>query len=179
MLDGGVGLGSGSATGQELGGSPPPADSQRPRAIGELEWKDRAVEAERELADAQQELKAALEELQTLRDAVAGLEMSREIDQQLVRARAIDLETARLLVQREMERMESPDIARAVGELRRSKPFLFGQGSGSAFIGALGSGASAGVSASALNQIDEAAEEARRSGDRRALLRYLRMRRSV
>lgn len=177
MLDGGAGLGSGSATGQDLGGSPPPADNQRPRAIGELECKDRAVEAERELADAQQELKAAIEELQALRDAVAGLEMSREIDQQLVRARAIDLETARLLVQRELERMESPDIARAVGELRRSKPFLFGQGSG--FIGALGSGASAGVSASALNQIDEAAEEARRSGDRRALLRYLRMRRSV
>jgi len=64
----------------------------------------------------------------------------------------------------------APDAATAVRDLRKRKPFLFHSSSarGSAMSGAVSEGD---------GEMGRAADEARASGDRAALLRYLKMRR--
>lgn len=186
-MDGDPGVGTGGAVGGGLGMPTPIVDEPRPRAIGELEWKERAAEAEQELEEAQRRLAEVERELGAAKAMVQELELAQEIDAQLVRAQAVDVETARLLVQNQLGQMESPDVGRAVSEVRASKGFLFATADGMAGGVSVGRGtahglsasATSGLSASSAHLIDQAAEEARRSGDRRALLRYLRIRRGV
>ncbi|MEL6740604.1 MAG: hypothetical protein AAFP26_08115 [Planctomycetota bacterium] len=113
-------------------------------------------------------------------------ERRREIDRSLVEAGTIDLEAAALLAEAELSRMAEPDSAVAVDELRRSRPYLFSPGerggarsgvgrlAGATTSAATGEAGDARASAAALGGL---ADEARLSGDRRALLRYLRQRR--
>ncbi|MEM9558995.1 MAG: hypothetical protein AAF995_01715 [Planctomycetota bacterium] len=146
----------------------------------------RAQEAERRAA----ELEARVAELEgELASAVASCEAAerrREIDRSLVEAGTIDLEAAALLAEAELSRMAEPDSAVAVDELRRSRPYLFSPGerggarsgvgrlAGATTSAATGEAGDARASAAALGGL---ADEARLSGDRRALLRYLRQRR--
>jgi hypothetical protein len=68
--------------------------------------------------------------------------------------------------------MDEPDVKAAVAELRRTKPFLFRSTTkASAMSGRV-------QTKTNTSDIDELAEEARDSGDRGALLRYLRARRA-
>lgn len=93
------------------------------------------------------------------------------IDIELVRADAIDMESARAFVERAIER-SGGDAAGAVAALRRDKPFLFkarARASGAVMAGRVGGHAAR----------TEAAAEAARTGDRRALLEYLRSRRGA
>ena len=75
--------------------------------------------------------------------------------------------------------MDDPDVGVAVSELRRRKPFLFrarrdrAEHAGSAMSGSTRQAGARG------NGLVEAAETATRSGDRGALLSYLRARRGV
>jgi hypothetical protein len=66
--------------------------------------------------------------------------------------------------------MEAPDLARAVADLKRRKPFLFRSVPRRAAMGAEPGEGEA--------PLESAAAEARQSGDRSALLRYLRLKRS-
>lgn len=119
------------------------------------------------------ELEATLAQARAEAEAVRR---GREIDQELIEGGAVDLETTRLLAEAAVARMERPDIAAAVRELKRRKPFLF-RGMG---IGAPTAARFPDDGAPKSNgSIDDASEEARTSGDRMALLRYLRMKRGV
>ena len=102
------------------------------------------------------------------REALDASERKREIERELVKQGAIDVETASLLTEAAVSGMEKPDARAAIADLKRGKPFLFrGVGRSSAMSGAV----------EERSSMDQAAGEARASGDRRALLRYLRMRR--
>jgi len=78
-----------------------------------------------------------------------------------------------LLTEQTIQQMDEPDVQAAVEELRQRRPYLFQPRSsddGGAAMGARVEDPSAQAS-------EEAAEHAAMSGDRRDLLRYLRLRR--
>jgi hypothetical protein len=111
-------------------------------------------------------------QLATAREALDASERRRAIDLALVEADAVDLETARLLTEMAVAQMDEKDVALAVGDLRRRKPFLFRERP------SLSLGAAMGAAGEPASPADTARDEAR-SGDRRALLKYLRARRTA
>lgn len=140
-------------------------------------WRERAERAQEHAASGERrsiELEASLA---TAREALEELGRSRRIDQELFDEGTIDLEAARLLTEVAVRQMEKPDVARAIRDLRRRKPFLFrGRGMGTA----VGTAATPGEASPPVHQeLDDASEDAKLSGDRMALLRYLRVKRGV
>jgi len=137
----------------DLGSSPPQSDDPQARI--------QALEAE--IA----RLKATVAQLQ---QSLAGTDRRRQIEKALTDNQAVDLETAMVLTEAAMSGPGAPDAATAVRDLRKRKPFLFHSSSarGSAMSGAVSEGD---------GEMGRAADEARASGDRAALLRYLKMRR--
>jgi hypothetical protein len=122
--------------------------------VSELETKLR--EAEASLAES--------------RGALDAAERRRTIERELAREGAVDLETAALLTEASVGGMQGADLRTAVADLKRNKPFLFRPAPAR-------SGAMAGEPAAVPATLDDAAQAARESGDRRILLRYLRLKR--
>lgn len=121
-----------------------------------------------------------IETLAQTREALDHAERRHQIDLALIQADAIDLETARLLTEQTLQQMSDRDVARAVRELRQRKAFLFRNPAqpratpgGRSAPGAMGPRAQPGPSP----QLRASAAEAATTGDRAALLRYLRARR--
>ncbi len=135
-------------------------------------WQDRAAAAEEKSRTLERELGSARETLSQTRGALEASERRRRIDQELIEAEAVDLETARLLTDATLSRMEDPDVSDAVAEIRRRKPFLFKK---SGWAGPRSS--APGVHRDRSAELSGLAEDARGSGDRAALLKYLRARR--
>ena len=177
---GGGGEGTGELGGKEGSAS---ATAARPEVSPETLWKERAEEWEKEAGA----LRARIAELErTLTEARAtadAAERRRTMERLLTEADAIDLETALLLTEAAVGGMDEPDVSLAVREVRERKPFLFGRGAGG-IGGGVGRGVGRGAAMAAADDgldaaelLEEIAAEARESGDRRALLRYLRERR--
>ena len=135
-----------------------------------IRYRRRAQAAERELEQVQEQLLEAQRELREACEQVGRIERRQQVDQLLIEADAIDLEAARLLTEAAIGQMDEADVAAVVDDLRRHKPYLFRQSNGSA------GGLSPRPRASGP-PLDEAAAAAATSGDRRDLLRYLRLRR--
>ncbi|MCB9838381.1 MAG: hypothetical protein H6813_03500 [Phycisphaeraceae bacterium] len=108
-------------------------------------------------------------------EALDASERQRTIDLALIEADAVDVETARLLTEIAVMQMEEPDVRLAVSELRERKPFLFRRERGpvSPALGAMGIGGAA-----VGGGLEDAAGAAMATGDRAALLAYLRLRRA-
>ena len=131
----------------------------------------------------------ALAALQSERDALAQqladthrqldlAERRRGMDQLLIESEAIDLEAARLLTEAAVESMSDPDVALAIADLRRRKPYLFRRASAPGMGGSSGGAMSARPRPrSASVNSDEAATVAAATGHRADLLAYLRLRR--
>lgn len=147
-----------SPPGDEDGGETTPGTPDG-EAIGRT--RDAAIaRVEEELAG----LRAALA---ACRAALDQAERRHEIELALLRADALDMETARVMTEALVAQMSEPDVARAVEDLRRRKPFLFRAKrppAGMGAPGAVGSGVGGEANAAAR-------------GDRAALLRFLRARR--
>ncbi|MEX0886049.1 MAG: hypothetical protein WD009_06380 [Phycisphaeraceae bacterium] len=115
-------------------------------------------------------------ELVEARRTIERLERRARIDALLTESEAVDLEAARLLTECAVEQMDEPDVSAAVEELRRHRPYLFRRR-----VGGVGGVGGAGVMAAREEEdggaATHAAAEAAASGDRRDLLRYLRLRR--
>jgi hypothetical protein len=135
-------------------------------------WEQRAIAAEA----AATQLETKIEELTTTltqaREAIDASERRRQIDLELAQSETIDIETARLLTETAVAQMKQPDIAKAVGDLKKHKPFLFRPARRPA------SAMSASGKPAPADELAQIAEEARQSGDKRALLKYLRARRA-
>ncbi|MFG0241988.1 MAG: hypothetical protein ACF8R9_04295 [Phycisphaerales bacterium JB054] len=147
----------------EPGASPEPAD--------EAEWRERAAAAEQQalaMADRLAAVEAAAEDLRRM---VGEGERARQIDRELLIAGVVDLDAARTLV--EAHASDGATVLEAVSRVRERRPLLFAARGRS------------GVRATSLpvteregdGTLGEVAEAARETGDRRLLLRYLRMRR--
>lgn len=162
----------------ESGGGTEPGESVEEVELSEdLIWKNRALEAEEKVDGLEVRIVELEGLLSSANEAVKTVERRGEIDRELVAAKAIDLETARLLTEATISEMDSPDVSIAVRELCDRKPFLFAckkQGTHT-----LNQGLSMGPTArhNADDELESMRNNARSSGDRSELLRYLRVRR--
>lgn len=137
-----------------------------------IRYRKRAQAAEQQLEGLQTQLTEAQQRAQQAEQTITSLERRQRIDQLLAEADAIDLDAARLLTEAAVQAMDEPDVAEAVDDLRRHKPFLFHPDRGSVEGLVL-----APQIEGADDPLAQAAEQAQHSGDRRDLLRYLRLRR--
>lgn len=154
------------------GGSQPATPDRPPAPSEEQRWQALLEEAESEIADLEArvaELESALEQARL--DAERQ-QQTQAVQQALARAGVIDAETAALLLGPELAAEHAPDIDTLVRDLRARKPFLFAPPSRPAPNAAMGPGAG-------VDDLGDLATSARHSGDRAALLRYLRRRRST
>ncbi|MEL7484765.1 MAG: hypothetical protein AAFN41_10465 [Planctomycetota bacterium] len=120
-----------------------------------------------ELAAENEALRGRVAELESM---LAGVELRFELERSLIDAGVIDIETALAVSEARVEAGDDPSAI--VSELVSTKPFLFRSARPSGRGSALG-GAAAGID----TPLTGLADEARRTGDRRALTRYLRKRR--
>lgn len=137
-----------------------------------IRYRKRAQLAEQQLAELQAQLDDAQQRYASAQQSIDTLERRQRIDALLAEADAIDLDAARLLTEAAVQSMDEPDVAEAVADLRRHKPYLFHPDS---------TGTDGLALAPQIEGPDDplahAAEQAQHSGDRRDLLRYLRLRR--
>lgn len=145
-----------------------PIDDGNVLVSEEIDWRNRALGAERRVEELEGQLGECETALAQARAALDEAELQRRIEQELIDAEALDLETARMLTEAAVSQMDEPDVGSAVAELKRRKPFLFGQGSRASAM-------SGHVACS--SEAEDVAELAKATGDRGLLLRYLRLRR--
>ncbi|MAE62297.1 MAG: hypothetical protein CMJ49_13190 [Planctomycetaceae bacterium] len=152
----------------------PGADSAKLVPVTEsIRYRRRAQAAEAKLGELQGQFDRIQQDLHDTRSALDAVERRRAIDELLIAADTIDLETARLLTEAAVSEMDEPDVGAAVEELHDRKPFLFRQRSHG------GGSMSPKPRPGDNGQLGDAAEHAAVSGDRRDLLRYLHLRRGV
>ena len=138
-----------------------------------IRYRKRAQAAETQLTDTKGHLQDLKAELEQAKRAIDQLDRRQQIDVMLADADAVDMEVARLLTEAAVEMMEDADIELAVNDLRRQKPYLFRRNQGSGGAGSM----SAHVRTGVVSGVDQVKQQAKSSGDRRDLLRYLRMKR--
>ena len=118
------------------------------------------------------DLTARIHELEQTLDAV---ERRHAIDLALIDADAVDLESARLLTELAVTTMPDRDIASAITDLKKRKPFLF-RARTTAPASPAGAMSTTPAPRAPTSHSDQSAA---RAGDRRALLNYLRARRGT
>lgn len=183
--------------------SPGPIDTQVTRRVPNLEeinWKKRALDAEAALDGAKKELAAVTERCATHErniesiakasaDAEAAAAHERAIVDALAPHHPIDAALCATLIERELDR-EAPESGVNDGEIASrlgpivttlvaDRPYLFRapmRTSSHTLAGATMAGAPSG---SGRDPLDSALDEARSSGSRSHLLRYLRLRRGA
>jgi len=165
----------------EGGKTPPPAtnddgaDEGDPPANELQEWRRRALEAEALV----EQLRA---EIEALRARLAGVERTRAMDALLTDAGALDVDAARAVLDARLAQSPadaSVDLASSVQDLKRALPFLFATAPSAPPPAPRPSAMSPALSIAPADDLDAALELAATSGDRAALLRYLRLRRAV
>jgi len=139
-----------------------------------IRYRRRAQQAEQRLNDLERELGELRSAYDASQETITALERRERIDALLTESDTVDLEATRLLTEVAVAGMDEPDVASAVADLRRHKPYLFDRGAAGlpSAMGPREPGCEPDPAA-------EAADEARQTGDRRDLLRYLRLRRST
>ncbi len=160
---GGVVIGGGGAG---AGGAAPAGGGVvAPLLTEDLQWRRRAIAAEDRLAELEKQLDEA-------RRSVGRAELRSRIEREAQAMDAVDIETVTLLTQAALAGMDAPDVGAAMRDLKRRKAFLFRGAAHPSAMAPQGAGGEDAALARAL-------EEARASGDRRALLEYLRKRRNA
>ncbi len=162
-----------------------------PPISAETTWRGRALQAEEARRALEDELSKIRGELERAKVEAESARRTREIESAVAAAGAIDVEIASLLADAALKREPDKPLSVIIAELKRRKPSVFrpagdagaGSGIGGGGGGGVGGGGGGGaMGASPREQPPDAAlagllDEARRSGDRKALLRYLRARR--
>ncbi len=132
------------------------------------------LNGEERAAALEQELVAARAELQQER-------LTRQMENELRRAGAIETEAATALLRERVrgaqEAGKEVDVRGFVAEMKKAKGVLFGGGAKTQVSPPSGATGAARSERTSVEAATQAAEAARASGDRRALLRYLRLRR--
>lgn len=134
------------------------------------EWRERAESAESRVAELGDRLGAVEAAAADLRRMVSESEKARQIDRELLIEAVVDLDGARALVEEQVA--QGATVLEAVSRVKERRPLLFASRVRGVRATAVPSG-----SAGASRSVHEVAAAARETGDRRLLLRYLRMRR--
>lgn len=158
-----------------------PADSVGAAMARELEaahWKTKAVHAQDLVESLERALASMRSRLEETTAELSRSEQRRAIDQALLESRTIDMDTSRVLIERAMaepgDERRSRDVESVVRDLKRRKPHLFETSRAKVHA----SGVLEDQEFVSEASLERAAEEAR-TGDRGALLRYLRLRRAT
>lgn len=160
--------------------TPNPVTSDPPRETSKTSEPAEAAEAakpsehsggEQELVELRERFAALQSRLDESQQTITALERRQKIDALLAASDAIDPDAARLLTEITVAQMDEPDVAAAVEDLRRHKPYLFRHRQASP-----GSAMSPRLESPAAHE--HAADHAAATGDRRDLMDYLRLRRS-
>jgi hypothetical protein len=143
-----------------------------PAGAGEqgADWREQAHAAGAKATALEQRLTELDKQLADSKAALATLERKRAIERELVEQGTIDLEAAGLLAEAAVAGLADPNLPGAIAELKRRKPHLFRP--------AAPAGAMSSAPGAPAPPLEEAAATARATGDRRALLSYLRLRRT-
>lgn len=151
-----------------------------PAVSGELLWKARAQDAEAKAGALEERVRELERELDAARGALSAAERRNEIDREAGACGAIDAETVAVLAELALGQMDEPDVRGAIEGLKKAKPFLFSRRTGGTGTAAVRTAMSAAIEPEGAGAVlGDLAEEARASGDRRALLAYLRGKRGV
>ncbi len=131
-----------------------------------IRYRKRAQPAETQAEALQKRLDEITRTLAESEQTIAALERRQRIDAELAAADAVDLDVARLLTEAAVSAMDEPEIAEAIDDPRRHKPYLFGpRGRAARHMGH--------TPHDLASPLEDAAECAIAPGDRRDLLRYL------
>ncbi len=144
-----------------------PADNDLREALAER------TQMAHDLAD---QLRARDAQLTDLRERAGRLERRGTIERGLAQAGAIDTESLALLVESRLEGDPDATPQRVIAQLQRERPALFRTSSARASAMSP-SHPSQGAPGRAV--VDRAHDDARTTGDRRALMKYLRLRRGT
>lgn len=153
---------------------PPPAPDMSPRVTDQLDWRARALHAEEQIKQLEAQLAQAQAKAGQAESALATAQRQWALERELGAAGVIDAEAGAILAGAAVSSAEGGtpfDPAPVVAELKRRRPYLFAEGAPRA------SAMSGAIPPASPDTLARAAEEARASGDRGALLKYLRMRR--
>jgi hypothetical protein len=137
-----------------------------------IRYRKRAQAAEQQLEEINNEISAMQAKLTEASQTIVGLERRQKVDALLTDAETIDLETARLLTEQAVALMDDPEVELAVEDLKRHKPYLFRHRQANGV-----SAMAPSIDPQGHDPAELAAEHATKTGDRRDLLRYLRLRR--
>ena len=158
-----------------------PASTSTPSVVAEARrYRKRAQAAEKSLEELKTNLAEREKTITQQQQTIESLQCRRMVDQALIEADSIDLETTRALIETSLSQIDQPkesDVAHAVQEIRRRKPFLFRSAMrrGKPGVGALSAN---GVETThEVASLERAAAHAVNTGKRTDLLRYLRLRR--
>lgn len=169
-------IGTGGPSGEGVGGErrePEQEIDERAEGADAVErGADEGADLGLRLAQAREQLEASAAELRETRGRVEMLRM-------LAEARVRDVESASLLVEKELEETVGGSVVdrvrEAVSSVRKRKPHLFGWGDARGRGVVMGAGVRRGGS----RRLSELAESAVSTGSRSSLMEYLRARRSV
>ena len=123
------------------------------------------------IGDLEEQLELAEARIADLERQLSSQSLRADLERELAEAGAVDLETAMVLAERLLAQ-EEIGVSEAVESLRNTKGFLFRSREPSS-----GASALAGSPMRARDSLEDLAREAGETGDRRAVLRYLRRRR--
>lgn len=134
-----------------------------------VKYRKRAQEAEASCEALERSLEALRTSLDESREMLHASERARHVDASLSELRAVDLETARAMLQREVEgEPDAEAIREAARELKKRKPFLFRTSGAPGGASSMG-----GRPRQQAGPLETSAREASQRGDRKALMRYL------
>lgn len=139
-------------------------------------YRKRAQSAEKRVRELETQVQRGNEALAEREQQLKEMSEQGTMDEALREHGAIDIELARLLVERECGVDQEKDVPTIVAELRQRKPYLFRPRASHRSGTVLGPRPDTAVSATE-GRLEDAAEAAIASGKRVDVLRYLRLRR--
>ena len=147
-----------------------------------IKYRKRAQAAEQQVEQLNRQLEDTQQQQQELKASLDETKEEMELTHQLTKAGAIDVEAALLLAQKNLKTSggNDNDTNRLVESLRRERPYLFSNVVNE--VSATLAGPTAGVRSqnhSGTSMLTRAAQQAQKSGDRKDMQEYLRLRRSV
>lgn len=145
-----------------------------------IKYRKRAQVAEQQVEQLKREMSQRQQEQQDARKELEKMQQETELTGALVRAGVIDVEAASLLAQKKVESSENgQDVNSIIENLRRERPYLFMDGSESTVPWAEPTAGVRGQNNGRANVLARMAQQVRRSGSRKDMQEYLRLRRTL
>ena len=141
-----------------------------------IRYRRRAQSAEKKVEDLGEQLAQVQVEREQISKQLSNLQTEQKLMNKLIAAGTIDVESAVLIAKERLQSQKDTDADEVVGQLRKEKPFLFGN-STPVVTAQKNSGARERLG-STQAVLERAAKKAATTGNRRDLHEYLKLRRN-